>query len=254
VFFRNFNHIFIHHFPSDSLSRLDSLVGLFGAVGAPSSTADPYSLRRIAYGLVETILSHGLTFNLRQAIDVAAERQPEGVTVDEGVREEALAFTVRRLEQKLMEEGVRTECIRAILPMRGEKLSLAADSARELEGALGRGEVGKAMEAFARPTRLVRSKPQDVVEHVDERLFTEQAERDLFQACERVRASVEEGMGLREFLSLAERELHEPVGRFFDEVFVMADDERVRQNRVTLLSRVASLPAGIVELDQLPGF
>lgn len=32
--------------------RLDSLVGLFGAGCQPSSTNDPFGLRRISYGLV----------------------------------------------------------------------------------------------------------------------------------------------------------------------------------------------------------
>lgn len=33
--------------------RLDSLVGLVAAVGAPSATADPYGLRRAAYGMLQ---------------------------------------------------------------------------------------------------------------------------------------------------------------------------------------------------------
>lgn len=38
-----FNHLF---------HRLDSLVGLFGAGCQPSSTNDPFGLRRVSYGLV----------------------------------------------------------------------------------------------------------------------------------------------------------------------------------------------------------
>ena len=36
--------------------RLDSLVGLTAAVGAPSATADPYGLRRSAYGMLQVRL------------------------------------------------------------------------------------------------------------------------------------------------------------------------------------------------------
>ena len=33
--------------------RLDSLVGVLAAVGAPSATADPYGLQRAAYGMLQ---------------------------------------------------------------------------------------------------------------------------------------------------------------------------------------------------------
>ena len=36
--------------------RLDTLAGLFAAVGAPKSTADPFGLRRAAYGLVQALV------------------------------------------------------------------------------------------------------------------------------------------------------------------------------------------------------
>lgn len=34
----------------------------------------------------------------------------------------------------------------------------------------------------------------------------------------------------------------------------LQDDERLRNNRLVLLKRVASLPKGIAELSMLPGF
>ena len=49
-------------------------------------------------------------------------------------------------------------------------------------------------------------------------------------------------------------ELEEPVTRFFDNVFVMAEDERVRRNRLALLQKLAAFTDGIVDLQELPGF
>jgi glycyl-tRNA synthetase len=49
-------------------------------------------------------------------------------------------------------------------------------------------------------------------------------------------------------------ELEEPVTKFFDNVFVMAEDERVRCNRIALLRQLAAFTDNIVDLEELPGF
>jgi glycyl-tRNA synthetase len=44
------------------------------------------------------------------------------------------------------------------------------------------------------------------------------------------------------------------INRFFDEVLVMAEDERLRRNRLGLLQRVAGLAEGVAEMGRLEGF
>ena len=44
------------------------------------------------------------------------------------------------------------------------------------------------------------------------------------------------------------------INRFFDEVLVMADDERLRQNRLGLLQRIAGLAEGVADMSKLEGF
>ena len=48
--------------------------------------------------------------------------------------------------------------------------------------------------------------------------------------------------------------LVEPTDAFFDKVFVMCEDEGLRQNRLALLRDIAALPSGIINFAQLPGF
>jgi glycyl-tRNA synthetase len=45
-----------------------------------------------------------------------------------------------------------------------------------------------------------------------------------------------------------------PIDAFFDKVFVMCEDEKVRNNRLALLRDVAGVTKGFVDLSQLPGF
>lgn len=48
--------------------------------------------------------------------------------------------------------------------------------------------------------------------------------------------------------------LEEPITNFFDEVFVMAEDQKIRDNRLALLQTIANVTKGIIDLTELPGF
>lgn len=79
--------------------RLDSLVGLFGAGCQPSSTNDPFGLRRISYGLVQLLVENNKDLHLRHCLELAAEVQP--IKIDSSTLDDAQQFVTRRLEQYL---------------------------------------------------------------------------------------------------------------------------------------------------------
>ena len=57
-----------------------------------------------------------------------------------------------------------------------------------------------------------------------------------------------------DFLKAVGQHLPGPVAAFFDSVFVMCEDAKVKENRLALLREVAALSEGVVKLDELPGF
>lgn len=87
--------------------KIDSLVGLIAVKCAPTATADPYGLRRMAYGLVEALIQNERSFDIKMAIHEAAEIQP--VSVSEDIENETIQFVARRLEQFLLDQGVAAE-------------------------------------------------------------------------------------------------------------------------------------------------
>jgi glycyl-tRNA synthetase beta subunit len=45
-----------------------------------------------------------------------------------------------------------------------------------------------------------------------------------------------------------------PVKKFFDDVLVMVEDDKVRENRLGLLQRIAALADGVADMSRLEGF
>ncbi|XP_028119442.1 glycine--tRNA ligase, chloroplastic/mitochondrial 2-like isoform X2 [Camellia sinensis] len=201
--------------------RLDSLVGLFGAGCQPSSTNDPFGLRRISYGLVQVLVENNRNLDLRQALELAAAVQP--IKMDARAIDDVHQFVTRRLEQFLMD-------------------------------ALSRGELlPKVVEAYSRPTRIVRGKDVNVDMEVDETAFETDEERALWSTFLSLRSRIHPGIEVEDFVETSVQ-LSQPLEDFFNNVFVMVEDEKIRKNRLSLLKKIADLPKGIADLSVLPGF
>ncbi|KAJ1692807.1 hypothetical protein LUZ63_009505 [Rhynchospora breviuscula] len=231
--------------------RLDSLVGLFGAGCQPSSTSDPFGLRRISYGLVQILVENNKRLDLRNALKLVAGVQP--IAIDEGVIDDVLQFVARRLEQLLVDKGINSEVVRSVLLERSNCPFLASQSATDMEALSKQETFAKVVEAYSRPTRIIRGKSISADLEVDEALFEKSEEKALWSAylevASRIHPEVDIGTFVQESLLLLK-----PLEDFFENVFVMAEDEKIRNNRLALLKKIAGLPKGITDLSVLPGF
>ncbi|KAI3845045.1 hypothetical protein MKX03_021533 [Papaver bracteatum] len=231
--------------------RLDGLVGLFGVGCQPSASSDPFGLRRISYGLVQILVENDKNLDLKNALRLAAEVQP--IPVDGSTINEVHQFVTRRLEQFLVDKGISPEVVRSVLLERANWPCLAMKSAVKMDS-LWKGELlSKVVEAYSRPTRIIRGKDVDADLEVNEDAFETNEERELWSAFLDVKSRVHPGVEVDVFVD-SSSQLIQPLENFFNHVFVMAEDERVRKNRLALLKNVADLPKGIVDLSVMPGF
>lgn len=231
--------------------RLESLVGLFAAGCQPSSSNDPFGLRRISYGLVQLLIETNRDLDLRHGLELAAAVQPINVAAD--TIDNVHQFVTRRLEQLLMDQGISPEVVRSVLAERANQICLATKSAYKME-ALSRGELlSKIVEAYSRPTRIVRGKDINDDLEVDEGAFETKEERALWSTFTSLKTKIRPDMEVDDFVE-ASSDLLQPLEDFFNHVFVMVEDERIRKNRLALLKKISNLPKGIADLSILPGF
>ncbi|XP_072083570.1 glycine--tRNA ligase, chloroplastic/mitochondrial 2 isoform X2 [Arachis hypogaea] len=231
--------------------RLDSLVGLFSAGCQPSSTNDPFGLRRISYGLVQLLVEKNKNLNLKEALQLAADAQ--SIKVDPHVIDDVHQFVTRRLEQFLVDKGVSAEFVRSVLAERAKFPSLAAKSAYKMEELSRDTLFPKVVEAYSRPTRIVRGKEGELNMTVDEAAFETNEERVLWSTFLSVKESINPGLDIDDFVEISSQ-LIQPLEDFFNNVFVMVDDDKIRKNRLAMLKEISELPRGIADLTVLPGF
>uniref|UniRef100_A0A7S3A0G4 glycine--tRNA ligase n=2 Tax=Rhodosorus marinus TaxID=101924 RepID=A0A7S3A0G4_9RHOD len=231
--------------------RLDSLVGLFAAGCAPTANTDVYALRRTAVGLIAILQGKRLTVNLRDAVEEVARVQP--LKVDDETKNAIIEFIVRRFESSLLEQGKRVDLVRAVISEQGEDPWRVQAALSELEDLVAEKEnLDVALEVYGRPSRLIKSK-RDMISTLDvnDELFESDIEANLYAAFQQAKQSIEaNGHSVTSVVS-ALRTMQVPVDDFFENVFVMSDDDKVRANRLALCANVAALPNGILDLNQI---
>ena len=238
--------------------KLDTLAGYFSLGLAPSGSSDPFGLRRAAQGAVRVLVDFwpggaGRPPSLRALVAraVAAYGTRAKRPAAEAVRE-LEAFLLDRLRHLFLARGFAADEVEAVLGAREpDALDDPAESARRL-AALHRVRSEAAEDfahlavAFKRAKNILGDQPPPAV---DRALLSEAAERELFDAVGRL-GGANGGYEAR-LRSLSS--LRGPVDRFFDDVLVMAEDPRVRANRLGLLGQALSLFYRIADISKLGG-
>jgi glycyl-tRNA synthetase beta chain len=249
--------------------KLDTLVGLFHVGERPTGSRDPYGLRRQAHGVLR-ILADGdalagvrIRTPLGRLIDEAAAGLA-GIAAEGGEAEGRSALTeflAERAQFVFELRGAQRQDVRSVLAAPDAALQIPISDLQENLRALP--EVSRSAPfrqlatAFKRVRNIARDYPADAFA-ADEQagppladLLEEPAERALLQDIENrgeaITRAVRTGTGFREAYLEAAR--FEPVvARFFDDVFVMTDDMRLRQARLRLLKR---LETSILQLGDI---
>ena len=91
------------------------------------------------------------------------------------------------------------------------------------------------------------------VDEIDESLLQEPAEKLLAAALKEISSSVQPLLDNNEYSGILSRlaELRDPVDNFFDEVMVMAEDEQLKLNRLSLLNQINTLFLSTADISKL---
>jgi len=230
--------------------KLDTLAGYFGIGENPTGSRDPYGLRRAGQGAVRAVLDFWRPKAGEAAPDIealaaaaVAGYPPLKQPVAETTRN-VQAFLLDRLEYVLSARGYAADEVAAVV--HAPELSALGDPVLALRRVEALQRVRREVpedfaglgEAFKRAKNIVAQ--AEAAASVDPALF--EAASRLRQA----KGSYEER--LRGLASL-----RAPVARFFDDVLVMAEDPRVRANRLALLQQTLSLFYRIADISRLGG-
>jgi len=235
--------------------KIDTIVGCFSIGIIPTGSQDPYALRRQAAGIVSILLAFDFKLQLSDLYDIAlAVHKERGLKRSEGdVRKELNDFFALRVKNWLSEQGYRYDVVDAVMASGFDDLVGTASRASAVAACTteaSKAEFKLVVEQFNRVGNLAS---KAVTEGVDPSLFAESAEGSLYEAWLGQREAFQGAVAARNMDAALQSaaSLKPAIQAYFDSVMVMAQDEKVRDNRLATLKGIAGDIAQIADFSKL---
>ena len=240
--------------------KLDSIVGCFCVGVVPTGSSDPYALRRAALGIVKIILERKLPVSLPQAVSAAAKALhslPPKKHLTPTQETQVMDFILDRAKFVLREKsGYAYDEVNAVFSASSDDLVEVEKRLKALKAIRKSKNFEPLAISFKRIRKILeKANLPAEAQHVDEKLFEKDVERELYSSARKAAAKVNEYKRAGKYLDALEEiaGLRKVVDRFFEEVMVMAEDEGVRKNRLALLSEILREFTTIADFSELGG-
>ena len=243
--------------------KLDTLAGFFAIDERPTSSKDPFALRRAALGVIRIIIERRLRLPLGDALDAAlggyGDLLPEEPGA-EATKDALLTFFADRLRVYLRDQGKRHDLVNAVFAAGGEDdLVRLLDRVDALELFLDGEDGANLLTAYRRAANILRIEEKkdgdSYVGQADPSLFVEKEERILHERIAETRADADTALTHQSFVEAMAHMamLRAPVDAFFDRVTVNCDDPERRRNRLLMLSQIRTTLDRVADFSKIEG-
>ena len=224
--------------------KLDTLVGFFGIELKPSSSKDPYALRRSAIGLIRLLLENKKEFKIRDLINYSTllyhEQKFEFDT--KAIQKDLIEFLNDRLKNYMKEKGIKQDIIEAAISSYNiDQILKIYNKAVVLNKFISK-EIGKdIISSYKRASNILSNELKDksieLNNSTEPDLFKNKYEKNLYTKINEIRKYFtnvnkdENYENSLKILASTKKEIFE----FFDNVIVNDENEFIKKNRLELL-------------------
>lgn len=215
--------------------RADTLAGIWAVGMKPTGNKDPFALRRAGLGLARTLIEGAVEIDLLELLTRAAAQCAHAGTVDP---QELATFVIERLRGFYAESGVDARVFDAVAAL---EVRVLKDFDSRIQAARAFAALPQAPALAAANKRIgniLKKLDGPAPSDIDPSALATAPEQALYAAWREAHLEVQTLAERREYSALLQRlsQLREPIDAFFESVMVMADDLRLRHNRLALLN------------------
>ena len=232
--------------------KLDNICATFSRGLAPTGSQDPYALRRQALGIINILLDANYHISLYKVIagslyllNIAPEQTGKLVP-------QIAEFMKQRLRNMLIDQGIRYDVVDAVLAEeRNDDFADLYARAVALNNFVASEAAPALIQAATRVANLCKKIEEETA--INPQLFEVEAETVLHTAAMEANKEVLAASVKYDYAAvLAEAtKLVDPINKFFDDVMVMAEDEKIKNNRLALLSAVKDVTHAVGDLNAI---
>ena len=240
--------------------KIDTLIGFFGIDEKPTSSKDPFALRRACLGVLRLITENKISLSLKEILNNSKNlylAQNYQLT-NEKVIEDLFQFFIERFKINLRDKGARLDVTNSILENnRSDDFYLIMKNINELSKCLKKSQGQDAISIYKRSKNILDQSDQEeeffgnpdnvLFQHPseDEILIKLNEARDYFTTPSRLRDNEKTITLLSELKPMTDN--------FFDNVKVNDDNQQVRKNRLELLTLLCKTFEKFTDFSKLDG-
>ena len=224
--------------------KIDTLVGFFGIDHKPTSSKDPYALRRSALGVIRILLENNKEFKLKDLINYSSNLyQEQGFDFsNKTLHKDLINFFIERLKNYMREKNIRPDIIEASINSNGINNVIKVYKKALILNKLINKEIGQTIiSCYKRASNILdhelKNQELELSNNTDPGLFKNDFEKNLYKKIHDLRkyfTSVNKDENYELSLSnLAESK--STLFDFFDNVMVKDEDKAIQKNRLELL-------------------
>lgn len=228
--------------------KLDTLVGLFAIGQPPSGSRDPFALRRQAIGVIRICIENELSLDLTKCLQASLEIHHRSES-SSAVRQ----YILERLANWYADKGIDHDVFDAVRHSRIGIANLLESDQRihSMQKFRQHQQAPNLVAANKRVSNILKKTGIDAFAEPDSALFVETCEHKLAAEIKTIKHdfSLDQLDYEEKFLRLAQ--LQPLVDQYFDDVMVMSDDEKLRNNRLSTLAELRSIFLEVADFSRL---
>ena len=244
------------------IDKIDILVGFFGINEKPTSSKDPFALRRNAIGLLRIIIENKLNVQLKDLINFSV-----GIYEDQGVKfnnksalKEVLFFLRERLKNLLKEQNIRSDIIEAVDSSHsGHDFLIFYKKCLIINKNISKDLCKSIIETYKRASNIIEDELKDrkseVLGQPESFLFNKEEEKNLYNKINEIRqyfSSVKKGERYDETLKKLS-EAKPVTDIFFENVIVNDENLDIKKNRLELLQMFCKTYNNFIDFSKVEG-
>ena len=244
------------------VDKIDTLVGFFGIDEKPTSSKDPFALRRSAIGLLRTIIENNLSIQLKDLFNYSSVLYAEQgfKFTNQKALVELNNFLKDRLKNYLKEKKIRYDIIDAAIASHSsyDFLSLCKKCFilnKYLEKDLGK----NILIIYRRASNILNQERKNISSKItgepDSILFQKDEEKLLFDEINEVRKYFSSSMKKENYEKTLEilSGTKQITDNFFENVIINDDNENIKKNRLELLQMFCKTYDNFIDFSKVEG-
>ena len=225
--------------------KIDSLVGFFGINEKPSSSKDPYALRRTALGIIRIIIENKKDLKINDLISYSSKLyfDQELSFQNKTLLNDITIFLKDRFKYYLREKNIRHDIIEAsINNFDLNKISILFEKSKSLNKFINNQIGNDIVTSYKRASNILQSEKNNVhnefLNTTDPSIFKNEFEKNLYKKVNELKkyfSGISKDENFDETLMLlsgAKKEIFE----FFDNVKVNDESDFIKKNRLELIN------------------